>query len=268
VRVPLAMLPSSLPSFQPEATGAAPCANHSALVPLLEFALSESNAQGAYLYSIDLRNAIATLVVWSGLPPAAATSVDLQGRAVQSRFWQRAPVVFRADAWKSAIFKELPEFRQNRFEGVVSAPLLDSGQVIGRFNLCQSEPVALNPREFSSVLNLSFPIAALLAATSARDTLGREIEKLTRQLADRKLFERAKGIIHARFDCTEEQAYFCIRNLSRRRRTPMRQIAAEIVATSGSRLREDTRLEAWTELNREQSSGCVRKRLVHYGNRV
>jgi len=237
------MLPSSSPSFPPDASGGQPAANR-ALLPLLKVARSELNAQGAYLYSVDLTNAIATLMVWSGLPPAGAASIDLRGGAIQSRFWQSASVVFRHHAWKSVVFEELLEFRQNRFEGVVSIPLLDSGQVIGRFNVCQSEPLALKPPDFSRLLNLSDPIAALLAATAARDTLEREIEKLGQQLADRKLFERAKSVVRSRFDCTEEQAYFCIRNLSRRRRTPMRRIAAEIIATSGSRLREDTRFEA------------------------
>jgi signal transduction protein with GAF and PtsI domain len=237
-----AMPPSSPPSSQADASGELPGTNR-ALVPLLKLARSELNAQGAYLYSVDLGNALATLMVWSGLPPAAAGSIELRGGATQSRLWQSAPVVFRRHACKSAVFEELPEFRRNRFEGVVSIPLLESGRVIGRFNICRLEPLPLQPGEFSCLLKLSVPIAALMAPT-ARGTLEGEIETLTRQLADRKLLERAKGVIRSRFGWTEEQAYFCIRNLSRRRHTPMRRIAAEIIATSGSRLREDTPFEA------------------------
>jgi hypothetical protein len=231
---------SSLPIAR-DAGGAAPDANHSALAPLLDVVMSEARAQGAYVYSVDPSGAIATLAVWAGLPPAPdAGPVDLQGSAKQPRFLHKAPILLYQGAWKSAGFEELPEFREHRFEGMASLPLLDSSQVIGRVNVCRSEAAAFQPREISRLLNLSYPIAALLAATVRRDTLEREIDKLTRQLADRKLFERAKSVIRSRFDWSEEEAYFCIRNMSRRRRTPMRRIAAEIIATAGSRLREDT----------------------------
>jgi hypothetical protein len=126
------------------------------------------------------------------------------------------------------------EFRKNRFEGVVSIPLVDSGNVVGMLDICRSHSVGWQPRDFSFLLNLSVPIGALLAASAARLSLEREVEKLTRRLADRKLFERAKGLIQSRFEWTEEQAYFCLRNLSRRLRTPMREVALEIIGTAAS----------------------------------
>ena len=52
---------------------------------------------------------------------------------------------------------------------------------------------------------------------------------LNRRLADRKLLERAKGLLQTRFRWTEEQAYLHLRNISRRRRTPMREIAQEVI---------------------------------------
>ena len=64
------------------------------------------------------------------------------------------------------------------------------------------------------------------------------MDKLTRQLEDRGLVERAKGLIQARLGFNEEQAYFCLRNLSRRRRTPMREIALEVIDRGASRLSE------------------------------
>ena len=82
----------------------------------------------------------------------------------------------------------LPEFQRNRFEGVVSNPVLDSGHLIGQFNVCRSEPIAFKASQFSALLSLTVPIAALLAA-AVRDGLEREIEKLTQPLVDRKLFE-------------------------------------------------------------------------------
>ena len=171
------MLPSSPPSFQPDASGELPGANR-ALVPLLKVARSELNAQGAYLYSVDLRNAIATLMVWSGLPPADSR-LDRPAR-------RRDPVALLAKCARrlSPACLEERGFRRAagisaesvRRRGFYSAARFRSGD---RAVQClQSEPLALKPPEFSSLLNLSFPIAALLSATAARDTLEREIEKL------------------------------------------------------------------------------------------
>jgi signal transduction protein with GAF and PtsI domain len=228
---------SSLNPSYPEASGNG---NYSAIAPLLDLGLTESNAQGAYLYAVDLANSAARLVLWSGLSPIAATlPLELEGSSVRVVFSRTSPLVLQEQAWEHASFEGLAEFRKNRFEGVASIPLLESGQVMGLLNICRSERVGLKPRAFSFLLSLGVPIGALLAASAARVSLEREVEKLNRQLADRKLLERAKGLIQSRFEWTEEQAYLCIRNLSRRRRTPMRRIAEEVITAAASVIAEE-----------------------------
>jgi AmiR/NasT family two-component response regulator len=49
-------------------------------------------------------------------------------------------------------------------------------------------------------------------------------------LEDRKLFDRAKGVLHARFGWTEEEAYYHLRRTSRQTRAPMRSIAQHVIA--------------------------------------
>jgi len=231
---------SSLYPFQPvldvsSSIGTALHEGFGGITPLLDLGLTESNSQGAYLHYADLPNAAAKLVAWSGISPIAATvPLELQGPLVKAAFSRNTPLVLQEGAWEHAAFGGLPEFRKNRFEGVVSVPLLESGQTVGLLNVCRAQKTALKPRELSFLLSLSVPIGALLTASSARLALEREVEKLTQQLADRKILERAKGLIQSRFEFTEEQAYYCIRNLSRRRRTPMRQIAEEVIATKAS----------------------------------
>jgi len=230
--------PSSSSVFSLESFGA--------IAPLLDLALTESNAQGAYLHHFDRPNSAARLVVWSGLSPiAAAVSLEVHGAAVRTHFERHTPIVLQDGAASYHRFEIFPEFRKNRFEGVVSIPLLDAGDVVGMLDICRSQSAGWQPREFSFLLSLSVPIGALLAASAARLSLEREVEKLTQQLADRKLLERAKGLIQSRFEWTEEQAYLCLRKLSRQRRTPMREIALEIIATAASGIsREEASDEA------------------------
>ena len=205
------------------------------LNPLLDLAVAESQSQGAYLYRVDLPESRAALVAWSGVSPvAAAVPLEFHGPAVPAHFARTAPQVLHEGAWQHPAFKPLPEFRRNRFEGVFSIPLLDAGRVVGLLHVCRAQRSPVRPNDLAFLLSLAVPIGALLAATAAQAALEREVERLNRELAGRKLLERAKGLLQARFSWTEEQAYFCLRNLSRRRRTPLAQVAEEVIATSAA----------------------------------
>jgi signal transduction protein with GAF and PtsI domain len=234
------MQSSSIYSFPSQLGQPAPgvICDERAIRPLLDLGLAESNSQGAYVHVVNLPSSTVRLAVASGLTLSTPNAPDLHGHAVGAHFARTAPLVLHERAWKHPGLELLPEFRANEFEGVVSIPLLDAGRVTGLLNVCRTHAVAFRGRELSFLLSLGEPIGALLAASSARSVLEREVEKLTQQLADRKLLERAKGLVQSRFAWTEEQAYFCIRNLSRRRRTPMRHIAREIIATAASNVAE------------------------------
>ena len=108
-------------------------------------------------------------------------------------------------------------------------PLIDRGATLGILNICRVRPASLDPRELTYLLGLSLPLGALLAGSDENQSLRGEVERLTRQLADRKLIDRAKGILQARFAWTEEQAYLYLRRSSRSRRTPLRDIALGII---------------------------------------
>jgi AmiR/NasT family two-component response regulator len=83
-------------------------------------------------------------------------------------------------------------------------------------------------------MSLSLPLGTLLIASTLRDRL----QKAAQELADRKVFERAKGLLQARFQWTEEEAYLRIRRLSRRCRTPMRDIAQLVIESNPESLAE------------------------------
>ena len=105
--------------------------SHQAITPLLDLALAETNAQGAYLYWFDPVAGSGRVVVWTGLSPIAGTvALEVPGAAIRSHFGRHAPIVLHDAAWSDPRFEALPEFRQSRFEGVVSIPLLDTGRVV------------------------------------------------------------------------------------------------------------------------------------------
>jgi len=59
--------------------------------------------------------------------------------------------------------------------------------------------------------------------------LHEEMQEMKRQLATRKLVERARGILQSKYKLSGEEAYLRLRNESRRLRRPMRDLAEAII---------------------------------------
>jgi AmiR/NasT family two-component response regulator len=83
------------------------------------------------------------------------------------------------------------------------------------------------------LLNLGVPLGSLLVGAAVRKRLESALERTKQQLEDRKLLERAKGLLQTRYRWTEEKAYFYIRRRSRQLRVPKRNIAAQVIETAG-----------------------------------
>lgn len=204
--------------------------------PLLELALAQTNSQGAYIYRLNRDPDGLELVASSGHTVSDIDAFDVELRP-QAAVWSRenvSIVVLDHDAWADWRFERFPEFLRNRFESAVSVPLVDRGEVVGIVNVCRTAPIAYLPHEAAVLCSLSAPLGVLVAHTIVRVKLESEVEALSRKLADRKVLDRAKGLLQANFQWTEEEAYLHIRRLSRQRRTPMRDIAREIINLAGT----------------------------------
>ena len=204
--------------------------------PLLELSLAQTNSQGAYLYRLDRDPDGLELVGWSGRAASDIESFDVELRR-QAAVWHRetlTAVLLDRDAWSDWRFERFPEFLGNRFQAVASVPLVDGGEVVGIVNICRLAAAPYQPREAAFLRSLSLPLGALLAHSTARVKLESEVELLSRKLADRKLLDRAKGLLQASYQWTEEEAYLHLRRTSRQRRTPMRDVAQEIIDLAGS----------------------------------
>jgi GAF domain-containing protein len=204
--------------------------------PLLELSLAQTSSQGAYLYRLDRDPDGLELLTWSGRPASDIESFDVELRP-HAATWHRenlTAVILDRDACSDWRFERFPEFLHNRFQAAASVPLLDRGAVVGIVNICRLGPGAYQPRESLFLRSLSLPLGALLAHATARVKLESEVEELSRKLADRKLFDRAKGLLQVIYQWTEEEAYLHLRRTSRQRRQPMGEIAREIIDLAGS----------------------------------
>ena len=151
--------------------------------------------------------------------------MQVDGKVTNWYWGVSASTVLERNAWQDWRFQNLPEFLQNRFESTVSIPVLEEGKLAGIANFCHRTPASYSAREIAFLTGLSLPLGSILAKTR----LESEVQELNRKLADRKLFDRAKGVLQARFGWTEEEAYYHLRRTSRQSRAPMRSIAEHVI---------------------------------------
>ena len=144
----------------------------------------------------------------------------------------KSVVVLGSKASADKRFKKFPALIEDTYEALLSAPLIARGDVIGVINVHHKQPRRHTKEEAALVAFLGEQIGGAIAkshlhAENAR--LQEETQEMKRQLETRKLVERAKGILQAKYKLTEEAAYLRLRNESRRLRRPMRDLAEAII---------------------------------------
>ena len=121
-------------------------------------------------------------------------------------------------------FERFPERLQQGVDQLLAVPLRNKERIVGLLTLGRR-----SQEEFSSeIVDIAQRTGRLLSAVLERDDL-------EQRLRERKVVERAKGILQRRRGLTEEGSYLLLRGMSRRRRIPMFQVASEIVDQGRSR---------------------------------
>jgi GAF domain-containing protein len=137
----------------------------------------------------------------------------------------RELVAISSNAPNDPRFKGFAHIIEDTYDAFLSVPLMSQGTVAGVVNIHHREAHEHSPEELEVV---SF-IAEQMGAAVARVQLAEQVERLSDELATRKVVERAKGILMRSRTLTEEQAYLLMRTESRKSRRPMKQLAEAII---------------------------------------
>jgi len=185
---------------------------------LLDAAREQTDSWTAVLYgfqpessevnAITVRSGGAARLKDVGVTLSAATSqwIDSLASPVQGR-----PAV-------EPNFEKFPEVLQYQLKRLAIVPLRTENRLLGLLTLGRPVETGFD----ALALELARRAGRLLTAVLERDSL-------QEQLLERKLVERAKGILQQRRKLSEEQAYLLLRNNSRRRRIRMVNLAKEII---------------------------------------
>jgi putative methionine-R-sulfoxide reductase with GAF domain len=137
----------------------------------------------------------------------------------------REPVVVAKNASEDARFRFFNELPEDRFESFLSVPILSRGRVVGVINVQNRAEYRYNEREIRVLSTIGF----LVGAEIEMARLDTERSHLSQKLAERKVIDRAKGILQKELRVSEEEAYLTLQRESRKRGKPMKDIAESIL---------------------------------------
>lgn len=148
----------------------------------------------------------------------------------------RQPVAVSTRAFEDSrflLFNELPE---DRYEAFLSVPVLSRGKLVGVINVQHRQPHAHSQREMQTISMAGF----LIGAEIEMARLEAENNQLSERLEERKVVDRAKGILQRELGLSEEEAYVTIQRQSRQRRKTKKEIAEAIIIGEEVRLSRDS----------------------------
>jgi len=156
----------------------------------------------------------------------------------------KSVVALGSNAAADPRFKRFQTLIEDTYEAFVSVPIVSGGETIGVINVHHRESHTHSPEEVSLLVFIGEQMGGVVSKSLLEEEKAKLLEEAAafkRQLEERKLVERAKGILQQKYNTTEEDAYFRLRNQSRRLRRPMRDLAEAII------LAEDIGRETDTE---------------------
>jgi uroporphyrinogen-III synthase len=144
----------------------------------------------------------------------------------------RSVVALASNAAADPRFKRFQTLVEDTYEAFLSVPIVSGGESIGVINVHHRQAHEHTPDEIALVVFVGEQMGGVVSKSllgEAKARLEQEAAAVKRQLEERKLVERAKGILQQKFNTTEEDAYFRLRNQSRRLRRPMKELAEAII---------------------------------------
>lgn len=120
------------------------------------------------------------------------------------------------------LFKELPE---DKYESFLSVPIIDQTGVVGVINLQNRKPMSFTKMQIETIESL----VKIISSAFIKVALERKVIHLTDKLEERKVVEKAKGILMKEKKLSEEESYSFIRKEAMSKRKSMKEIADAIL---------------------------------------
>jgi signal transduction protein with GAF and PtsI domain len=154
--------------------------------------------------------------------PNVKVGQSISGKAVSTK---KPITVIDVKKEKDYMFPEIA--RNEKLCSMLAVPLIVKGKVIGVFNSYTSKSHKFSAAE----VRLVSAVANQAAIAISNRKLVEEKERLTEKLEERKIVEKAKGIIMKNEGLSEDEAYRKIQKQSMDDRRSMKDVAADLLRT-------------------------------------
>jgi uroporphyrinogen-III synthase len=198
---------------------------HKVLDRIVAFVTTVIPADSCFIYVLEGRK----LVLRASKNPHAEL-VDRLGMQIGQGItgWvaeHKEPVAIASNASEDPRFKAFRNVPEDKFEAMLSVPILCASKVVGVINLQHR----LSYQHTANELQLLSMVGFLVGAEIERVRLESENTELAGRLETRRAVERAKGILQRDLSVSEEEAYRMMQRESRQRRKSMLEIAEVIL---------------------------------------
>jgi two-component system, response regulator PdtaR len=208
---------------------------HEVLARIIEMVTAAVRCDSCFIYVLDQNK----LVLRASKNPHADV-VDLLeiavGKGVTGWVAEHCQTVaLPAKAWTDPRFTKIAKLPEDRFEALLAVPILCHGRIVGVINLQHRETHHHTQREIRLITMIGYLVGAELELAR----MEYERAQLANELENRKVMERAKGILQREMGINEESAYFMLQKQSRQKRKPLREIADAIILVDDLRRVKD-----------------------------
>ncbi len=195
---------------------------------IVKIVSSVTKADSCFLYLIDGEN----LILRASLNPKPLEIGNIKMKVGEGiTGWvaeKQKTVTIAKEAYKDKRFKFFNSLPEDKFEGILSVPIIYRDKVLGVINVQHSKP-----RKYSETEVVLFELIAKVTGGAIDNaSLFSEKEALKEALETRKLIERAKGILMKDLNIPEEEAHKLLHKKSMDKRLSLKEIANAIIISS------------------------------------
>lgn len=134
-------------------------------------------------------------------------------------------VALNKNAYRDRRFKYVKELPEDMFEAFLSVPIIDREGVVGVINFQNKETYEFTKEQIQIIED----IVRIVAAGFETVVLERKVTNLESRLGERKIIEKAKGLLMKERNLSEADAYNLIRQEAMKKRKTAKEIADAVI---------------------------------------
>lgn len=200
---------------------------HEFLEKLLTIANEVVDVDSCFIYFFDKKSKHFTLIASKQPHNDVVGHISMQpGEGITG--WvaeHKQTVAIAHQAFNDPRFKMFKELPEDEYEAFLSVPILDNQGVVGVMNFQNKKPFAFSEEQIKVVE----AIGKIISSAFAKTVVDNKVTDLEEKLEERKVIEKAKGVLMKIKKISEDEAFKIIRTESMNKRKSMKEIAEAIL---------------------------------------